>query len=77
MASALPLKLTTELLMKPEPLTVSVNAPEPAMTPVGERDVIIGAGLGVVPAPAWLMVNVWQPAVMVSVRAGPVFWPTT
>jgi hypothetical protein len=40
-----PLKFTVELAIKPVPFTVSVNAPEPETTPVGESEVITGAGL--------------------------------
>jgi hypothetical protein len=40
---ALPLKFTTAPVTKPVPFTVSVNAPEPATTPVGESDVIASA----------------------------------
>jgi hypothetical protein len=36
---------TVELEMKPVPFTVSVNAPEPATTPVGESEVNVGVGL--------------------------------
>jgi len=36
--------LTTEPLMKPEPFTVSVNAPEPAVVPLGISVVIAGTG---------------------------------
>jgi hypothetical protein len=42
---AVPLKFTVELAMKPVPFTVSVSAPEPETTPVGESEVITGAGL--------------------------------
>lgn len=42
---ATPLKLTVEPLMKPEPFTVSVNAPEPAVALAGCRVVITGTGL--------------------------------
>ena len=42
---ALALMLTTELGMKFVPFTVSVNAPEPAATPVGDNVVIVGTGL--------------------------------
>jgi hypothetical protein len=41
---ALPPKFTTELEIKFVPLTVNVNAPLPAVAPVGESDVIVGAG---------------------------------
>jgi hypothetical protein len=36
---------TVELEMKPVPFTVSVNAPDPAATPVGESEPTVGAGL--------------------------------
>src|SRR5262249_53297239 len=45
-------QLTTELLTKPVPFTVSVNAALPATTMPGESDVIVGAGF------VWLIVNV-------------------
>jgi hypothetical protein len=51
----LPLKFTTELPMKLVPLTVSVNAPEPAVALAGTIDVMAGAGLLVAAA---LMVKV-------------------
>ena len=41
----MPLKLTTELLMNPVPLTVSVKAAAPATPLVGAIVVIAGAGL--------------------------------
>ena len=71
-ALAFPPKFTTDPFTNPEPFTVSVNAPEPAVAFAGESVVITGAGL-VVSAPSWLMVNVWQPAVMVRVRGAPLF----
>ena len=40
----LPFHCTTELLMKFVPFTVSVNAAEPALTELGESDVIVGTG---------------------------------
>jgi 3D (Asp-Asp-Asp) domain-containing protein len=42
---AVPLKFTTELATKLVPFTVSVNAAEPAVTPVGDKVVIVGTGL--------------------------------
>ena len=51
---ALPLKLTTELLMNSDPLTVSVKAPEPAVALEGLSIVIAGTGLFV---PAALIVK--------------------
>src|SRR5579863_10027363 len=42
---ATPLKFTTELETNPVPFTVSVNAPELTMLPVGNSDVSVGAGL--------------------------------
>lgn len=42
----LPFHCTTEVLMKLLPLTVSVNAPEPALTVVGETDRMAGTGFG-------------------------------
>lgn len=47
--SAVPLKLTTELLMNPVPFTVNVKAGEPAAIVVGESEVIVGAGLVAAP----------------------------
>lgn len=41
---ALPLKFTTELEIKFVPFTVNVNAPLPAAAPVGESELIVGAG---------------------------------
>jgi hypothetical protein len=41
----LPFHCTTELLTKLVPLTVNVNAPEPALAVVGEIDVVVGTGL--------------------------------
>ena len=43
---AAPFQFTTELLMKPEPLTVRLKAVPPAVALLGERLVIVGAGLG-------------------------------
>ena len=40
-----PLKLTTELAIKPVPFTVSENAAEPAAMLAGASEVIVGAGL--------------------------------
>src|SRR5580658_7017359 len=51
-ACGLPIQSTTELLMKPEPFTVSVNCPEPALTVFGVSEVITGTGF------AALIVNV-------------------
>jgi len=49
----LPLKFTVELAMNPVPFTVSVNAPEPETTPVGDSVVTVGTGLFTVkPTPA-------------------------
>lgn len=42
---ALPLNFTEEVETKPVPFTVKVNAAPPAVAPLGERDVIVGAGL--------------------------------
>jgi hypothetical protein len=42
---AVPLKFTTELATKPVPFTVRVKAPVPATTPVGDSEVMVGAGL--------------------------------
>ena len=42
---AIPLKLTTELLMKLDPLTVNVSAPDPATTVAGSSVVMAGTGL--------------------------------
>jgi len=44
-ARAVPLKFTTDVLMKFEPFTVSVKAPEPAVAVAGCRVVIAGTGL--------------------------------
>ena len=49
-----PFQRTTELEMKEEPFTVSVNAPSPALALVGEMDVRLGTGfegVGVPPPP--------------------------
>lgn len=48
---AAPLKFTTAPLTKPVPFTVNVNVPDPATTPVGDNEVIVGTGL-VTPLPA-------------------------
>ena len=40
-----PLKLTVELAIKLEPLTVIINPEEPLVVEVGEIDVKVGAGL--------------------------------
>jgi hypothetical protein len=50
-ALALPLKFTTELLMKFEPFTVNVNAPDPAAALEGCSVVIAGTGFDV-PTPS-------------------------
>src|SRR5438552_3985267 len=42
---SLPLKRTIEPLMRPVPLTVSVNSPAPAIATVGEKLTIEGVGL--------------------------------
>lgn len=44
-ARALPFHCTIELPTKLLPFTVSVNAPEPALTEVGDNEVIAGTGL--------------------------------
>jgi hypothetical protein len=75
-ALAWPLKFTTEPLMKLEPLTVSVKAPEPAVAVEGCSEVRTGAGLPAAGA-SWLMVKVWQPAVMVRTRGAPVVFCAT
>ena len=41
---ALPAKFTTDVFTKFVPVTVNVNAAEPAVTPVGESEVIVGTG---------------------------------
>lgn len=74
--SAVPLKLTTEVLMKPVPFTVNGKAAEPATVLDGESEVIVGAGLFAA-APSWLMVKISQPAVIVSVRGLPVTFCAT
>jgi len=68
---ALPLKFTTAPLTKLEPLTVSVKAPEPAAAVDGSSEVTTGTGFAAAGA-SWLTVKVWQPAVMVRMRAAPV-----
>jgi len=52
---ALPLKFTVAPLTKFAPVTVNVNAPEPAVVPVGESAEIDGKGL---PVPVPVIVNV-------------------
>jgi len=47
-----PPKLTVAPLTNPVPFTVSVSAPEPATTPVGDSEDIVGVGLLTAPAPA-------------------------
>ena len=42
---AAPLNFTTDVDTKPVPLTVSVKAAPPAVAPVGDREVAVGAGL--------------------------------
>jgi len=44
-----PLNNTDELEIKFVPFTVSVNAPEPAVTPAGERPEMVGIGFVTVP----------------------------
>ena len=39
------LNLTTDVETKPVPFTVRVKAAPPAVAPVGEREVAVGAGL--------------------------------
>ena len=56
---ALPLKFTTEPLINPVPLTVSVNAPEPAVVPIGSRVVITGTGLSEVAPTVPLRATCW------------------
>ena len=73
---AWPLKFTTEPLTKLEPLTVSVKAPEPAVAVDGSSEVRTGTGLPAAGA-SWLMVKVWQPAVMVRTRGAPVVFCAT
>lgn len=45
MVFALPLNFTEEVETKPVPFTVNVNAAPPAVAPLGERVLIVGAGL--------------------------------
>ena len=72
----MPLKLTDDVARKPVPFTVSVNCGDPAVTLVGDREVITGAGLELA-VPLWLTVKVSQPATIVSVRGDvDVFWAT-
>lgn len=42
----MPFQRTTELPIKPEPVTVRVKAPLPAMAALGLMDAMEGAGLG-------------------------------
>ena len=73
---ALPLKFTTAPVTKLEPLTVRVKVPEPAAAVDGSSEVRTGTGFAAAGA-SWLTLKVWQPAVMVSMRAAAVlFCPT-
>ena len=66
-----PFHLTTEVLMKLVPVTVSVNAALPAAIPLGLKLASVGAGLSA----ACVTVKVCGPMVKVPVRALPVLLP--
>ena len=69
-----PLKLTVAPLMKPTPLTVSVNAAEPAAALEGKIELMVGTALLIVnetafdvpPDPGFVMVTGAVPAVAIS-----------
>jgi len=70
-----PLNCTLAPFTKPAPLTVSVNAAEPATAVVGDSELTVGAGLLIVngaaldvaPEEGFVTVTVAEPAVAISV----------
>lgn len=64
-ARAVPLKLTTVLLIKPVPLTVRVKPPLPAIAVLGVRLVMVGAVFGTITVKEAALVTV-PPAVVTA-----------
>jgi hypothetical protein len=81
--SANPFHFTTEVVMKPEPFTVSVKAGPPAVALAGEREVTVGVGFLIVnvsgfdappPGPGFVTITGTVPAVARSVAG---IWAVT